>query len=510
VITLTDEVNRQQKIYSDVVGRQLKTEILNTDLTVYSTATNTFNARDQVTLVRQYQGADTSTVYQDTTMSYDGYGRLLTKHVPEQQVDPNNSSSTDHTTYVYNSDDTVYSVTDARGAVSIYGYNGRRQVTSATHTLSGQATISMSYGYDAVGNRITMTDGLGSQSYSYNQLSQMTSETRTFSGLNSYTMSYGYNLAGESKSVTDPSNSTINYAHDAIGRVSNVTGTNYSITQFLSNVSYRASGATKEVSYGNGRTLSLSYNQRLEVTHFEIPSSGSLPSVMAIDYQYNDDGRLSYSHDLLDSRFDRGYQYDHEGRIKLGLSGADANGSTPTTDRPYRELYGYDAFDHLTVRNTRHWSKTQAYISTDSFTDNRRSGWQYDAEGNLTDNLARQYTYDAAGRMSTVSGSNLNQFFDGDGQRVKTTEPNLVTYYLRSSVLGGQVIEELDSSGSKQRGFVYVGGKIIAEQVQNGSVGFVHEEPSGTTVRKTDGELGGAYESSELDPFRQDTELEDP
>ena len=57
------------------------------DLTVYSTTTNTFNERD----VRQYQGPDT-TVYQDTTMSYDGYGRLLTKHIPQQDV---NTSNTD-------------------------------------------------------------------------------------------------------------------------------------------------------------------------------------------------------------------------------------------------------------------------------------------------------------------------------------------------------------------------------------------------------------------------------
>src|SRR5260221_14346087 len=89
VTTLTDEVGRQQKIYSDVLGRTAKTEVLqtvNNITSVYSTTSNTYNARDQVTQVRQYQGTDQSSVYQDTTMSYDGYGRLLTKHVPEQDV----------------------------------------------------------------------------------------------------------------------------------------------------------------------------------------------------------------------------------------------------------------------------------------------------------------------------------------------------------------------------------------------------------------------------------------
>ena len=98
VMTLTDEVGRQQKVYNDVLGRTAKTEVLNWNGSVYSTTANTYSVIDQVTLVRQYQGADISGLYQDTTMTYDGFARLLTKHSTEQQVDPNNSSSTDHTT----------------------------------------------------------------------------------------------------------------------------------------------------------------------------------------------------------------------------------------------------------------------------------------------------------------------------------------------------------------------------------------------------------------------------
>jgi len=39
--------------------------------------------------------------------------------------------------------------------------------------------------------------------------------------------------------------------------------------------------------------------------------------------------------------------------------------------------------------------------------------------------------------------------------------PNVVTYYLLSSVLG-QVTEELDGTGIKKQGFVYAGGKVLA------------------------------------------------
>ena len=57
VVTLTDEgtlvgtetKKRQQKIYADVLGRTVKTEVLNWQGgSVYSTTVNTYNARDQL------------------------------------------------------------------------------------------------------------------------------------------------------------------------------------------------------------------------------------------------------------------------------------------------------------------------------------------------------------------------------------------------------------------------------------------------------------------------------
>src|SRR5687767_5240925 len=95
VATLTDEgtldggvvKRRQQKIYSDVLGRTVKTEVLNWQGgSVYSTTITSFNARDQVTQIREYAGAEGSGTYQDTILTYDGYGRLKTQHVPEQSA----------------------------------------------------------------------------------------------------------------------------------------------------------------------------------------------------------------------------------------------------------------------------------------------------------------------------------------------------------------------------------------------------------------------------------------
>src|SRR5205807_2584248 len=129
-----------------------------------------------------------------------GYGRVHTKHVPEQ--DPYTG-----TTWEFNADDTIKKVTDARGATATYGYigNNRRLVTSIAYNAPSGVTptATVSFGYDAIGNRTLINDGFGSKSYDYNQLSQLMSETRTLNGVGTFTLSYDYNLAGELKKITD-------------------------------------------------------------------------------------------------------------------------------------------------------------------------------------------------------------------------------------------------------------------------------------------------------------------
>lgn len=49
---------------------------------------------------------------------------------------------------------------------------------------------------------------------------------------------------------------------------------------------------------------------------------------------------------------------------------------------------------------------------------------------------------------------NQTQRYDCDGARIQDISSNVATYYLRSSVLGGAIIEELDNSGQKTVGYV--------------------------------------------------------
>ena len=562
VVTLTDEVGRKQKVYSDPLGRQWKAEVLNSDGSVYSTTENTFNARNQVTLRREFQGADTSSVYQDTTMTFDGYGRLESEHVPEQNSDA-------ATTYNYNTDDTINSVTDARGASATYGYNNNRHLVSGiTYSVPSGSGINVpaavSFGYDTAGNLTSMNDGSGGTTYQYNSLSRIISETHQVNGLSAnYTLAYEYNLAGELKTFTDQNAGTsVSYGFDSTGRLTGVTGTGFgNVTQLSSNSKYRAWGALSHEEYGNGTQINLNYNSRLQATHYALDGVKSLGTGQTLpegaDFLYYNDASLKFASnfhsDTLDSGIqDRAYGYDHAGRMVTAVSGTEARDlrdgtNSNVADGPFKQIYAHDAWDNMVSRTGRFWSQDD-YVTASVNSHNRNSAWSYDADGNLltmndpspngfTPFQSPQHAYDAAANHIGVTQifsqpapttgfwtttTNRSQTYDGNGQEVKrvsTTQTNnyqpatTTTYYVRSSVLGGQVVAQLDGQGVIQSSFVIARGTVLATRTPlfGGNVYLVWEHPTpltGDTIET--GSTGGLTGATHMDPQGVDVGESDP
>ena len=516
VVTLTDEgtidggiaKRRQQMLYSDVLGRVVKTEVLNWQGgTPYSTTVNTYNARDQIMQTKQYAGLEGSGIFQETTLTYDGFGRLSTKHMPEQNAGTS-------TVYTYNADDTVLSVTDARGASVTYGYNNRHLVTGVTYNAPAgiEQASNVTFIYDAAGNRTSMQDGMGSQSYTYNQLSQLLSETRILTNVGTFTLTYDYNLAGELKKITDASNTTINYAYDLAGRLTGVTGSDTlvgGVSTYASGFEYRAWGALKQVTIGT-HTASFGYNSRVQPTNFNVNNGG----VVNQNYEYYSDGRLSFVHNTTDNNFDRALRYDHAGRLKRAKAGTAAHDDDADFGSfPMDETFEYDAFDNTTARETVTW--LDGYTDFASYTNRRRSNWQYDAAGRVTTIDTRTYTYDAAGQNTVLTGqrwrptgyvaTRTESGFDGDGNRIRensgTSSSMILTYYLRSSVLGGAIVEELNNSGQKQIGYVYTpSGSVLATQfVASNFVNLKQLSPIGASQYEFNTAVG-SISRREFDP----------
>jgi hypothetical protein len=547
VTTLTDEgtieagvaKRRQQKIYADVLGRTIKTELLNWEGgTVYATTVNTYNGRDQVTLVRQYMGVEGSATYQDTSMTYDGFGRLKTKHVPEQQVDPNNSASTDHTTWTYKPDDMIESVTDARGATTSYGYNNRHQITAISYVApSGiAATSAESFAYDEAGNRISMADGSGSTSYNYDQLSRIEAETKHFNDYipqaplpnNSFTISYEYNLAGQLRTIVAPYGDHFDYTIDNAGRITAVAGPpmTWGPRDYVSNVKYRASGQMKSADYPNaigfgvgcfaGIAVSQTFDNRLRPASYDVYENPSqycaTGSLLKKEYQYYDDGSLRYVKDDVIAAYDRSQEYDHLTRLTKVRTASEAQGTGTVFN--YRQNFSYDVWNNTLSRQmtTTSSDETQTYTYLNnratSLVNSQATPWQYDADGRIVNDTHTAYSNDAAGQ---VVGTQVPDEYvmartnDGDGlsvkQEVGETTPDRPVYLIRSTVLNGRIITQTPAvAGESPRTSVYLFGKLLAYKFTNsGAAYWQFQEPSGTTVLDDD----GGYHSvrrMELDP----------
>jgi RHS repeat-associated protein len=517
VTTSQDEHGRKRRYTKDTLGRLTKTEELDWGANVYSTTNYTYDVLDRMTQLNQ-QG-------QTRTFDYDGHGRLWHRTTPEQGT----------TTYAYNLDDTMASVTDARGAKIVYGYNARHLKTSVSYDLSGvlsgqnvAATSNVTYAYDSAGNRTSMTDGQGSSTYHYNNLSRMDWEQRNFSGLGAYTINYQYNTGGELTSVSYPWGALVTYAYDKAGRMSAVGGSGYAgVTSYASGITYRAFGGIKGMTFNEngGRALATSYDNRMRLNKWDV--SG----VNGYKYYYDDfnehTGRVTYAQNINSSNAgldrtqtsspeDRSYEYDHLGRLIYAHSGAESKahaigGPWGIMDGPYSQGYEYDSYGNMTHRfgwggEVQGGSAGQSSDIYYAYTNNRRTGFSYDNAGNLTFDGGQHFTYDAEGRQTYVDWTDLHQYYDGDGLRVKKTEngSSVVKYYLRSTVLGGQVLGESNNvPGGWLRGYVYDGSGLLA--IQQSGVFFVHEDPV-TKTKKVTAQTNGSLQSTvELDPFGADT-----
>jgi hypothetical protein len=268
---------------------------------------------------------------------------------------------------------------------------------------------------------------------------------------------------------------------------------------------------------GKGYVSSLSYNAKLQPSSFQI--SGNLVSQ---SYDYYNDGRISVVHNTSDANFDRSYSYDNAGRLTEAKSGGLVNGYQ-YAPIPYHETFGYDTFSNLTGRASDSWGD---FSDTDSasYSNNRRSDWGYDADGRNTTIDTRTNAFDAVGLQASMTGQQLafngshvsvsqNFNYDADGAMAKEVSTqagsSTNTYYLRSSVLGNAIVEELDSSGAKNVGYVYSpSGSEIANQ-SSGVVTWKHNTPAGTGLY-TVNSYNSATTRTEFDPLGADVSLNAP
>ncbi len=367
--------------------------------------------------------------------------------------------------YAYNADGQLTSASDPFSSYS-YSYDVFGHLASVSNAgTPGVPTVTLSYVYDSLGNRLSLSDSMGgSLSYSYDADNRLTSLGLSVNSTQDAQLSFGYdaasNLTGITRTAPSVGGDTIasSYSYDAVNRLTNITDTDSTKSLTLASYSYGYDKSSNLTSYqdNNNSSLTYSYDTNGELTGASGTLNGSNYSV-------------SYAYDANGNRTMAGYQT--------------GTGNELLSDGTYTYTYDKDG-------NT----LTQTNIATGDVT---YYTWDYrnrlteekveDSHGNVLND--EKFTYDVNDNRIGVSlngvqqlwtvydGANPYMDFNGSGQLTQRylTNPNALSqFYGQVSASGvtqwvltdnlGSIRLVVDSSGNVLDAITYDPyGNIISQ-----------------------------------------------
>jgi RHS repeat-associated protein len=269
--------------------------------------------------------------------------------------------------------------TDPNGVTTTYTYTPGNLKASVSY--SGSSAHSVSYTYDADGNKTGMTDATGTSSYAYDPFGELTSAANGVG----QTVTYSYDADGNIVDTSYPLPGTATWAtsHSVTYEYDNADHL-MSVTDFNGNqlaITNTANGQPSSISLGStGDTLSTTYDQANEVSQISLNRSSN--ALQSFSYTYSPaDTILTRTDTPASAQSPAAYSYDAQGRIT-----SMSPGTNPAL------TYAYDPSGNLTAL------PSGASGSYDDALDSVRGTI------NSTGSLTATMTYDAWGNPSTAGG----------------------------------------------------------------------------------------------------------
>jgi RHS repeat-associated protein len=418
-----------------------------------------------------------------TTYDYDSQGNLLS------------ITAADGTSqqYVRNSEGEVTQYTNADDQTITYTYNAAGLVTSQTFPDS----TSTQFTYDAHGNLLSAIDASGTITLTWatdggpGQTSLLASVTYP----DGMYLDFTYNADGERTQMVDQSGYTVNYQYDAAGRLIGMTdGSGAPIVQYT----YDADGRLAEVQNGNGTYTTYSYDadgQVLALINYGPRPSPNQPGpvLSQFDYTYDALGRPTSETTL-------------QGTITYGY---DANSELDSIKLPTGEVitYQYDAAGNRVAETDN--GVTTSYTTNDvnEYTSIGAATDTYDAAGNLVSTSGPSgtttFTYDALGRLTgvTTPTGTWSYQYDALGDLISVAQNGQKTQYLVDPTSLASVVGEYDGAGNLIAHFTQ-GLGLVSQVNASGSAAYYNFDASGNTVGLS-GSSGSYLNSYSYLPFGQ-------
>jgi RHS repeat-associated protein len=345
------------------------------------------------------RGSTSGDPYYTTTFIYDNADRLV------QTIGPAPDSIT--RTYTYDQVGNKISETDGNGNMTDYSYDNNNNLLTVT-----DSTGTTTYVYDQLDRKISMTDANNhTTSYTYDNADRLVSLTDSEGNI----WMYIYDKQGNMLSETDPSGITMTYEYNSLNK-------QILAKDELENTrksTYDPLGRLTSYINANNDTITYSYDAfgRLitvnepggGITQYSYDNCGNLLQIMdASTHQvntreYDQDNRLTKNYDGIGNFYQ--YSYNENGNIS---SMTDAKGQTT--------YYEYDAYNR---------------ISQVDYPDGLIISYTYDNNGNvliMTDTPgSNTFTYDSRNRLLSSTdryGKQVHYQYDAVGNRTALIYPD--------------------------------------------------------------------------------------
>ncbi|MGH3133057.1 MAG: DUF6531 domain-containing protein [Gaiellaceae bacterium] len=413
-----------------------------------------------------------------TSYAYDDAGRLASETLPDP--DGSGPAQAPVTRHAYDANGNLVQTVDANGnatptrgdGTTSLGYDRVNRVTSIDYS---DATPDVTFAYDAVGNRRSMTDGAGEESRTYDGLDRLLSVTR-----GSDTFSYDYDAVGNITRRAYPDGTITDYGYDGLNRLSTAenrgqtTGYDYDAASNLTRTTlpsengyvetrtYDRAGRLTEVASHSGGTMLARFVSALDPVGnpTEIARTGSLPETQT-------------------------YRYDASDRV---LSVCFQVGTCPAADDPFVR-WTYDTLGNRISEQRPSGTTTYAYDAADRLIQAGMDPYTYDQNGNTLSAGNRTFSYDLANRMQTTAlGSTTTTYaYDGDGIRLQAstgTQANRTINFLWDVSFGlPQLALERNGRDALLRRYTYGGRRLSA--TSGNKTSYYHYDGLGSAANLT-------------------------
>jgi len=416
----------------DAMGNRTAEKIKNSGGAIVKSMTHTYDGLGRLlknigaasqTTTYAYDKNDNVTSITDplngvTAQAYDALDRLIAS------TDPANGA----TDYAYDNQDNLTSVTDPRGIATAYVYDGFGRVIQTASPDAGTTV----YVYDKAGNLIEKTDGRGVVAqYGYDALDRVTAKTFAASPADNVTYEYddpapGLYGIGRLRRITDKSGATA-FAYGSRGNVVQETRT-IAATAYVTSYVYDPADRLTQMVYPSGRILNYVRGAMGRVVAATTQANASAPpAAIAYNVAYKPFGPIKTM--IYGNGLNRTYTYDSDYRL-TGLATGDVDTFVQNLS------YGYDAADDiLSIADAIATGRSQTFTYDALFRLTQATGsygtvtYGYDAVGNRTSRvqgaLSQTYSYDAfSNRLLSVSGGGTRGFaYDNAGNTVSDDRP---------------------------------------------------------------------------------------